>query len=142
MDAVLRGTRTTVYRRDPATFDAGQLQLCKVSSYTDLGQSTTQFHRKPSCSRRYPGLKADFSAAADSHHLPDDLDGTLFLGLVQYCSHHADLYVCFCWPPDIPMSDLTTSPHLPVCVSLVQHITADNASVCKTCVNHNKTDVM
>ena len=31
------GTRVTVYRREPATFEAGQLQLSKVTSYTDLG---------------------------------------------------------------------------------------------------------
>ena len=83
LNAVLRGTRTTVYRRDPATFDAGQLQLSKVSSYTDLGQSTTQLLMQAICLHRYSGLEADLIVAADSHYLPDDLDGTLFLGLVQ-----------------------------------------------------------
>ncbi|KAL3157065.1 hypothetical protein ABBQ38_001312 [Trebouxia sp. C0009 RCD-2024] len=48
------GARITVYRREPATFEAGQLQLSKVTSYTDL----------------------------DSQHPLDDLDGTLSLGQV------------------------------------------------------------
>ncbi|KAL3132741.1 hypothetical protein ABBQ32_009244 [Trebouxia sp. C0010 RCD-2024] len=48
------GTRITVYRREPATFEAGQLQLSKSTSYADL----------------------------DSQDPLDDLDGTLSLGLV------------------------------------------------------------
>ena len=82
MNAVLRGTRTTVYKRDPATFDAGQLQLSKVVSYTDLGQFNNSNLPQAYLLCRYPGVEADLIVPADSHHLPDDLDGTLFLGLV------------------------------------------------------------
>lgn len=47
------GTRITLYRREASTFDAGQLQLSRISSFTD------------------PGVQG----------CPPDLDGTLFLGL-------------------------------------------------------------
>ena len=31
------GTRITLYRREALTFDAGQLQLSRISSFTDPG---------------------------------------------------------------------------------------------------------
>lgn len=46
-------TRITLYRREAATLDAGQLQLSKITTFTD------------------PGVQSS----------PPDLDGTLFLGL-------------------------------------------------------------
>ncbi|KAL0034387.1 hypothetical protein WJX77_012440 [Trebouxia sp. C0004] len=46
-------TRITLYRREAATLDAGQLQLSKITTFTDPGVQTS----------------------------PPDLDGTLFLGL-------------------------------------------------------------
>ena len=141
---MLRGTRTTVYKRDPATFDARQLQLSKVSSYTDLGQfnnsnSTAQVYLL----RRHPGSEADLIVTADSHHLPDDLDGTLFLGLVQNCSQRAHLHACFCRLLHICTSVLTASlallacfnlPACFVCVRFVQHSSADSASMRKDLV--------
>ena len=36
------GTRLTVYRREASSFEAGQLQLSKISTFTDPGEAVTE----------------------------------------------------------------------------------------------------
>ena len=43
------GTKVTLYKREPATFVAGQLQLSKVTSYTDQGQLTVKCCKPTMC---------------------------------------------------------------------------------------------
>jgi len=79
-------TRITLYRREAATLDAGQLQLSKITTFTDPGAPIVRMllHAQS------PTLAViDYHACmqlfdrAGVQTSPPDLDGTLFLGLVS-----------------------------------------------------------